>query len=48
MARWEKWEVSEVAKWKRWDSDEVERLEVPGFIHRWASQGEPKIYSFCF
>ena len=48
MARWERWEGSEVLRWGRWESGEVGRWRVPGFVQRWGMQGESKISSFCF
>ena len=47
MARWERWEGSEVAKWRRWESGEVGRWKVPGFIQGWKMQDESK-FIFLF
>ena len=35
-----------MARWERWESSEVARWEVPGFIRGWGMQGESKILSF--
>ena len=43
-----RWKGNEVTRWERQESGEVGRWEVPGFIQRWGTQGEPKILSFCF
>ena len=34
VARWERWESSEVARWEGGGG------EVPGFIQEWGTQGE--------
>ena len=46
--RWEGGKGGRVVMWKRRESGEVGRLEVPGFIPAWGTQGESKISSFCF
>ena len=37
-----------MARWQRWESSEVVMWEVPGFIRGWGTQDESKIPFFCF
>ena len=37
-----------MARWDRWESSEVARWEAPGFTQEWLTRGESKISSFCF
>ena len=35
-----------MARWDRWESSEVARWEAPGFTQGWLTRGESKISSF--
>ena len=44
--RWGRWKGNEVVRWEKQESGEVGRWEVPGFIQRLGTQGNPRFYLF--